>query len=130
MFVKLSKCRFGCVEVNYLRHLVSMYGLRVKPTKLNAISDWLVPTFIKSLRGFLRLMGYYRKFIRGYENTFAPLTALLMKNNFEWLVEAEETFKKLKMTVSKPPVLAQPNFTKSFVIECGASGIGTGAVLI
>ena len=39
-------------------------------------------------------------------------------------------FKALKQAVSNPPVLALPNFSVPFVIECDASGYGLGVVLM
>jgi len=130
LFAKASKCRFGVSEIEYLGHLISSQGVRADPSKLHAMLQWPVPTTIKSLRGFLGLTGYYRKFIQGYGLLAAPLTALLKKNSFLWSPIATNAFLKLKQAITSPPVLRLPDFSLPFTIECDACGKGIGAVLM
>jgi hypothetical protein len=130
LFAKLSKCCFVVEEIDYLGHLISQHGVRADPAKLEAMVSWLLPLNVKSLRGFLGLTSYYQQFIRHYETLAAHLTALLKNNAFHWSPSATEAFNKLKLAMTTPLMLRLPDFTKTFVIECDASGSGLDAVLM
>eukprot|EP00253_Pinus_taeda_P032526 PITA_32526 len=130
LYAKRSKCFFGVQEVEYLGHIVSHEGVKVDPSKIKAIKEWEIPTSIKNLQGFLRLTGYYRKFAKNYGKIAAPLTTLLKKDAFSWTPEATKAFENLKEAMCQAPVLATPNFTKTFIVECDASGNGIGVVLM
>ena len=129
LLAKESKCRFGVTSVDYLGHVISEQGVSVDLSKIIAVLEWPTPTTVKGVRGFLGLAGYYRKFIRNFGTIAAPLNQLLSKDGFKWNDMAEKAFNDLKQALTSPPVLALPDFTQPFVIECDACGVGLGAVL-
>jgi hypothetical protein len=130
LFLKQSKCAFGASEVEYLGHLVGKDGIRVDPKNIEAMQDWLHPKTLKILHGFLGLTRYYRKFVKNYGKIAAPLTALLKKNSFTWTPAATQAFQTLKTTMCTTLVMALLDFTKTFVLECDASGKGIGVFLM
>ncbi|WVZ69639.1 hypothetical protein U9M48_018398 [Paspalum notatum var. saurae] len=130
LFLKRAKCAFTASSVAYLGHVVSAAGVAMDPTKVQAVRDWLQLRSARAVRGFLGLTGYYRKFVHNYRTIAAPLTALLRKEGFSWSPEAAAAFAALKDAVTSAPVLALPDFTKLFVVECGASSHGFRAVLV
>jgi hypothetical protein len=60
----------------------------------------------------------------------APLTDLTKKGAFQWTEEAQQTFEKMKEVMSTCPFLARLDFSQPFVLECDASRVGIGAVLM
>jgi len=70
--------------VEYLGHIVSHEGVKVDPSKIKAIKEWKIDTYIKHPRGFLWLTEYYQKFGKNYGRIVAPLTTLLKKDAFSW----------------------------------------------
>ena len=130
LFAKKSKCTFACEEVEYLGHIILRKGVKIDPRKTAAMQQWPIPKDIKALRGFLGLTDSYRKSVKGYSQIAAPLTTLLKKNSFSWTDKAEQAFNHLKLAISNPPVLALPDFSQTFTMECDTSGLGLGAVLM
>ncbi|XP_015168562.1 uncharacterized protein [Solanum tuberosum] len=130
LFLKQSKCSFAQTEIAYLGHLITADGVSADSSKISAMTEWSKPTTLKGLRGFLGLTGYYRKFVENYGSIAEPLTAMLRKNSFIWTDQSTQAFKKLKVAMTTTPVLALPDFSQPFVIECDASDLGIGAVLL
>jgi hypothetical protein len=128
--VKLSKCSFAKQELCYLGHIISSQGVSTSPTKIEVIRNWPQPTTVKDLRSFLGMAGYYRKFVPNFGLISKPLTNLLRKDIlFVWTSTTEASFQALKTALASTPVLAIPNFDKTFTVETGASAKGIGAVL-
>lgn len=73
LFAKRLKCHFAVHEIDYLGHLIFGEGVRADPSKLKSMLEWPVPRSVKSFWSFLGLSSYYRKFIKGYGSTVAPL---------------------------------------------------------
>lgn len=40
MYVKMSKCAFGMIELLYLGHIINVEGVRVDLDKIGDIIDW------------------------------------------------------------------------------------------
>jgi hypothetical protein len=75
LFLKQSKCAFGVSKVEYLGYIVGKDGVRVDPTKIEAMQNCPHPKMLKSLHGLMGLTCYYCKFVQNYGKIAAPLTA-------------------------------------------------------
>ena len=97
--------------------------------KVQAVLDWPLLTTVTQLRGFLGLIGYYRRFVHNFAIIASPLTDLLKKNAFTWTIKATTTFRHLQRALLQALVLQLPNFAKNLNVETDAFGTGIGVVL-
>ncbi|KAJ9532480.1 hypothetical protein QJQ45_010495 [Haematococcus lacustris] len=134
-YAKLSKCEFMQRTLKFLGHIISAQGISVDPCKVTAISEWPVPTSLKTLQSFLGAANYVRKFVHNFSTIAAPLTNLTgpKKESFPWKAwpQAElDAFNALKQAISNVPMLKLPDHSKPFQVHCDASLEGIGAVLM
>jgi len=77
------------------------------------------------------LASFYRRFVPNFSCLASPLNELVKKDvTFHWGGKQENSFQKIKFLLTNAPILALPNFTKPFELECATSGVGIGVVLI
>ena len=131
LYVKLNKCEFFKPEVKFLGHVVGQEGVKVDPAKVAVVTNWPDLRSQADARAFLGLANYFRKFIRGYSATVAPLVKLTRADaKWEWLDEQKRAFEAVKLALSSAPVLVIPDLNKPFTVISDASTIASGAVLL
>ena len=128
--LKPEKCFLASSEVLYLGYVVSREGISADVQKVEAVRSFPRPTNLTSLRSFLGLASYYRRFIPNFSTVASPLYALTRKDaEFFWGQSEQVAFDHLKQILIDAPVLAFPNFDQEFILETDASGVGLGAIL-
>lgn len=128
--VQIDKCAFLQKEVEFLGHVVTRDGIKPNPNKIKAIKDWPIPKNQKELRGFLGIMGYYRRFIRDFAKIVKPLTIQLKKDQqITHTPDFVDTINKCKNILSSSDILSYPDFSQNFILTTDASNYCLGAVL-
>ena len=131
LYVKLSKCEFWLRKVLFLGHIISEEEIGVDPKKIEVIIEWKPSRNVTEVRSFMRLAGYYRRFVKGFSMTTTPMTRLLQKNvRFEWSEKGQASFEKLQVFLIEAPVLTQSTYGIEYVIFSDASLSILGCVLM
>jgi len=122
---------FALDHIEFLGFVVSSKGVHVDQAKVVAIKNWPTPTNVKEVRSFHGLASFYRIFVPNIGTIAAPLNDIVKKDvGFKWGEAQHNAFDVLKEKLTNAPIVALPNFAKTFEIECDVSSIGIGAVLL
>ena len=114
--------QFFLQEIQYLGHILSATGIRPLPAKTHTIQHMQPPMTPKQVRAFLGLVGYYRKFIKGFAKIAKPLTLLTRQQvKLEWTPEHHTAFLHLKEAIVQAPILHYPNPDKRYIVYTDAS---------
>jgi hypothetical protein len=127
--LKPNKCEIFLPEVEFLGRKVNREGVHMGDQYIKYVRDWKVPTNSKEVERFLGFANYHRLFIKDFSQIAAPLYKLTGKNPFSWGTAQQKSFNHLVKVLTTPPVLAFPNNTGHFILDCDASNYALGSQL-
>jgi hypothetical protein len=118
-------------EVPFLGHIISAEDIAVDPSKVQEVLDWKSLRSVTQIRSFLRLAGYYHRFIPNFSKIAKLMTKLIEKDaKFKWSPQCEEAFLTLKELLTTAHMLAQPDIDQLFDVYCDASSTAIGGTLM
>jgi len=130
LHLDINKCEFHATEVKYLGLIISDKGIKMDPEKITAVQQWETPESVKDIQSFLGFANFYRRFIAGFSELAAPLTALTRKGVvFKWIPGAEKAFQQLKKAFTTAPILQNFDVNKPSTVETDSSDHVTAGVL-
>ena len=105
----------------FLGFIVNKNWVHVDPEKIMAIQEWPTPKNVGEVRSFHNLTSFYRIFVPSFYSLASPLNELVKK---------DVIFQQLNEKLTNVPLLTLPDFSKTFELECDASDVGLGVMLL
>lgn len=126
-----QKCVFFAKETEYLGVILKEGTIRPSARKVCALTQAAPPKDVKSVRQFMGLAGYFRRFIKDFAKLASPISGLLRKNNsFNWTIECESARQEIIKKLTSSPVLRIYNPELPIELHTDASSVGIGAALL
>ena len=124
--VNAHKSRFCATSCEYLGYVLSREGIRPQNKKVEAILALTPPKNVKSLRGFLGIVQYYRDIWAKRSDILAPLTDLVgecgvtkstkkagtRKRAWYWEKSHQDTFDNIKAMIARDVCMAYPSYNE------------------
>ncbi len=101
LFLKVEKCEFETLEMEYLGVIISEGSIRMDPVKIAGIAEWPVPAKKQQLQSFLSFTNFYWCFIKGYSKVIKPMTQLTGNNPWKWGNSATEHIQGVEKATSQ-----------------------------
>ena len=122
-----TKCQIRKQSIAFLGHIISSEGIKIGPSKTEAITKMPLPRSVNDLQRFLGMINYLGKFIPNLAEHTTPLRNLLKKDVVFKLqkpqIDPIENLKTLVPNISTFPKDFQFKITNSFKNRCQFSKI-------
>ncbi|GFV00166.1 retrovirus-related Pol polyprotein from transposon 297 [Trichonephila clavipes] len=134
--LNISKCVFGVTELIFLGHLITPDGIKPLPDKVQAVLDYKQPETVGSLRKFLGLLNFYRRFLPKAAGQQYLLSEFLKGSKgkmdskpLNWSSEAITAFQRCKQALTDAALLAHPSPSAPLALHVDASDYAIGGAL-
>ena len=129
--LRLDKCELFQPKVEFLGHVVTPNSISIDRDYKHRCLELKKPTNVAELRRFMGMIGWIGRFIPHLGTYTAPLNSLRKKSRkWDWNKKCDEAFFALRDAVRDAKILGFPLSGEPFIIECDASNMAVGAVLL
>jgi hypothetical protein len=109
-------------EGKLLGHIMLAEGVKIDPSKVEAIQALSFPGSKKEVYSFLGKINFLRRFVSNFAELVKFITTMLRKGNeIKWTIESCNSFDQIKKALTEAPVLISPDYSKEFLIFSFAS---------
>jgi len=127
-----SKCTFAVPSGEFLGYIVTERGIEANLRQINAFLSMTSPRTIREVQRLTGRVAALNKFISWSTDKCLAFYTLLRKANmgFIWDARCDDAFKQLKSYLSKPPILAKPEFRERLFLYISVSESAVSGVLV
>jgi hypothetical protein len=126
-----KKSLFAMKKGKLLGHIVSVEGVRIDPSSVEAIQTLSLPRSKKVVQAFLGKINFLRRFVSNFAELVKHITTMLRKGNkVRWTTEPRAYFDQIKRALTETHVLISPDYSKEFLIFSFASFDTVAVVLL
>jgi hypothetical protein len=126
-----KKSLFAMKEGKVLGHIVSVEGVRIDSSRVEAIQTLSLPRSKKEVQSFLGKINFLRRFVLNFAKLVKYITTMLRKGSeIKWTVESRNSFDQIKKDLTEALVLISPDYSKEFLIFSLASFDTVATVLL
>ena len=98
-------------------HIISKEGIRIDPYRVSAILNVEEPRSKKEVQSFIGQVNVLRRFIPSFADILMDISNMLKKDHeIKWTVEANNSFKDIKQSISEGSALVSLDFDKYFLV--------------
>ncbi|KAJ4800173.1 Pol-polyprotein [Rhynchospora pubera] len=126
------KKSFFCLgSGKFLGFIVSERGIEVHPSKCQAIANMEPPKTVKEVQELTGRIAALNRFISKSAEVCQPFFQTIRKNKkFQWTVECQDAFEKIKEYLATPPTISRPVKGETLYLYVATSETAVSAALI
>ncbi|XP_017250742.1 uncharacterized protein LOC108221371 [Daucus carota subsp. sativus] len=127
-----QKCVFGVESGKFLGFMVNHRGIEANPAKIKALLDMKSPTNVKQVQSLTGRIAALNRFVSKSSEKCKEFFKAVKgaSKDFEWTVECEDAFVKIKKHLGEQPLLAKPNEGETLILYLAVSDYSISAVLV
>ena len=128
--LKSDKCNLAKDKLVCSGVTITSEGTEPNLKKVEVIRKSPVPKTVRGVRRFLRMLQFYRNWIKSCSEISKPIRDLLRKDaKLKWTSACQEAFERLKTALTTAPVLRHADPDRPFYLQCDASEHSVGVIL-